>query len=84
MFLNLCCEKLDTPNIVSLLQFGIDCSLSALKNYYIERRLLPEEVFVELCHLAKIDFADLKFERLDDNWGKVKGGKIGKDVIFEI
>ena len=75
-FLELCRDKLDAPSVVSLLQFGIDCSLSSLKNYYSERRLLSEKIFIELCHLSKIDFGDLKFERLDENWGKVKGGKV--------
>ena len=74
-FLDLCCEKLDSPSVVGLLQFGVDCSASALKNYYVERRLLSENVFLELCHLAKIDNESIVVERFGENWGKTKGGR---------
>jgi len=68
-------EKLMAPSIRSLLQFGILTNYSSLKNYYSERRLLPKELFEDLCHLAKIDFKDLDFEFLEGNWGQLKGGK---------
>ena len=74
-FLETCKEKLNSPSIFSLLQFGIDCSISSMKNYYTQRRLLPEKLFIELCHLFRIDTQKIKFEKIDENWGKVKGGK---------
>lgn len=77
-FLEICKNNLSSPSVFSLLQFGINCSISSMKNYYTERRLLPEELFLELCHLAKIDLSKIKFERKDENWGKVKGGMVKK------
>jgi len=61
-----------------LLQFGFDVPYSTLKNYYNESRLLPEDLFDDLCDVARIDKAELEFEEVEENWGKVKGGKIGK------
>jgi len=77
-FLDLVVEKLSSPSIRGILQFGLDIPYSTLKNYYNESRLLPEELFDDLCDLARIDKGDLDFEVVDDNWGRVKGGKIGK------
>jgi hypothetical protein len=45
-----------------------------LKNYYSQRRLLPEDLFLDLCHLAKIDFKLLDIQYKPENWGKIKGG----------
>ena len=74
-FIELCKNKLNWPNVFSILQFGIDCSVSSLKNYYTQRRLLPQDVFDELCYLTKIDKNGLNFELISDNWGQIKGGK---------
>ncbi len=77
-FLDLVIEKLSSPSLRGLLQFGFEVPYSSLKNYYIEARLLPENFFDDLCELAGIDKGVLSFEFVDGNWGRVKGGKIGK------
>ena len=77
-FLDLVVERLSSPSVRGILQFGVGVPYSTLKNYYNESRLLPEELFDDLCELAGIDRGDLDFEVVGNNWGRVKGGKIGK------
>lgn len=77
-FLNLAIKKLNGVSLRGILQFGLDVSYDCLKNYYIERRLMNKDFFEDLCHLSKINFNDLKFDSLEDNWGQIKGGKKGK------
>tara|TARA_B100001971_G_C17904361_1_gene389605 strand:- start:292 stop:564 length:273 start_codon:yes stop_codon:yes gene_type:complete len=77
-FLDLVISKLNCISLRGILQFGFDISYSSLKNYYTERRLLPQDFFKDLCYLAKINVNRLNVEYLKDNWGRVKGGKNGK------
>lgn len=77
-FLDLVIEKLDSPSLRGILQFGFGVPYSTLKNYYNESRLLPKYLFEDFCEIARIDKRDLNFEEVGENWGKVKGGKIGK------
>ncbi len=77
-FLDLVIEKLNAPSLRGILQFGFNVPYSTLKNYYNESRLLPEDLFDDLCEVAKIDKSELSFEFVDENWGKVKGGRVGK------
>jgi hypothetical protein len=77
-FLDLVVERLDAPSLRGILQFGFGVPYSTLRNYYNESRLLPEDLFLDMCDLAGVDFGDLRIEFVDENWGKIKGGKIGK------
>ncbi len=77
-FLNLVVEKLNSPSLRGILQFGFTVQYSTLKNYYNETRTLPKDLFDDLCDVSKIDKSKLKFEIIDENWGKIKGGEIGK------
>jgi hypothetical protein len=77
-FLDLVVGKLNAPSLRGILQFGFDVRYSTLRNYYNESRLLPEDLFLDMCDLAGIDSGVLKFEFVDENWGKVKGGRLGK------
>jgi hypothetical protein len=77
-FLKLCIKKLNVNSLHSLLQFGFNVRYSALKNYYSERRLLPIDFFLDLCHLAKINPAVFKVNYVSKYWGQVKGGKVKK------
>jgi len=77
-FLNNCILKLHSLSLNSLLEFGITTTSSSLKNYYSERRLLPRELFEELCHLTKIDMENLNYQEFEENWGKSIGGKKSK------
>jgi hypothetical protein len=77
-FLDLVVEKLRSPSVRGILQFGFEVPYSTLKNYYNESRLLPREFFDDLCDIAKIDKSGLDFEEVGENWGKVKGGNLSK------
>ncbi len=74
-FLDLVLEKLMSPSLRALGQYGISVKYQTLKSYYAENRTLPEELFEELCRLAGIDKNKLKIKLLEENWGKIKGGK---------
>ena len=77
-FLDLVVVRLRSPSVRGILQFGFDVPYSTLKNYYNESRLLPGDLFDDLCEVARIDRSKLRFEEVGENWGKVKGGKLGK------
>lgn len=77
-FLRLCMNKLNVNSVRALLQFGFLVKYSSLKNYYSERRLLPKGFFLDLCHIAKLEPKDFKFEYVSSYWGQVKGGKTGR------
>jgi len=74
-FLNLVVNRLNCVSLRGILQFGFDISYNSLKNYHTERRLLPKEFFDDLCYVSKLNQKDLNVKYLEDNWGKVKGGK---------
>jgi len=74
-FLDLVVFRLRCVSLRGLLQFGFDVPYSTLKNYYGEVRLLPLGFFEELCEIAGIDRGSLRFELVDENWGRVLGGK---------
>tara|TARA_Y100000310_G_C20247975_1_gene607734 strand:- start:246 stop:521 length:276 start_codon:yes stop_codon:yes gene_type:complete len=79
-FLDLVINRLNCISLRGILQFGFDISYNSLKSYYIERRLLPRDFFEDLCHISKINVKKLDVEYLEDNWGRVKGGKRGLGV----
>jgi hypothetical protein len=77
-FLDMIIGKLNAPSLRGLLQFGLDVKYSTLKNYYIEYRFMPKGLVVDFCEVAGIEFGSLDVEEIEDNWGRVKGGKIKK------
>jgi len=44
----------------------------------LERRLMPKNLFKNLCYIAKINSNKLNIKFIEGNWGQIKGGKIGK------
>lgn len=74
-FLEEVLKNLNCPSLRAFLQFGFDVPYSTLKNYYSEKRLLPEEFFLELLNFSKIDPKNYFFEVLKNHWGQSKGGK---------
>lgn len=40
-----------------------------------EQRFLSEETYKRLCFLVKLNFDNFIIDKLDDNWGRAKGGK---------
>ncbi len=77
-FLDLVVGKLNSPSVRGILQFGFDVPYSTLRNYYNESRLISKDLFDDICEIALIDKSELEFEVIDENWGKVKGGKISR------
>ena len=74
-FIDLAMLKLSCPSLTELINRGIEVSYSSLKNYYTERRCLPENLFADLCKLSEIKSEGLKFRKMGDFWGQSKGGK---------
>ena len=79
-FLDRVVLNLNCVSVRGILQFGVNIKYSTLKNYYIERRLLPSELFEDLCHIAKIEPRKLKVKIIDGNWGQVKGGRVKSQI----
>ena len=77
-FLKLVISQLNCISLRGILQFGFEVPYPTLKNYYSERRLIPKDFFLNLCHIAKINPDELDVKYLSKNWGQVKGGKVGK------
>lgn len=71
--------NLNCPSLRAFLQFGFDIPYSTLKNYYSEKRSLPEKLFEEFSNFSKIDLGRYSFEIIGDNWGQVKGGLSSKN-----
>lgn len=63
------------PSLRSLIQRGFDMPYSTLKSYFNENRTLPEELFNDLYTFGNINPEKYSVEILEDNWGKIKGGK---------
>lgn len=74
-FLDLAIEKTNSPSLRGLIQFGFSVPYSTLKNYHNESRLLPKNLFIDLCSLSGIQQDYFKVIFLDENWGRVKGGR---------
>jgi len=63
------------PSLRELMKRGFDVSYSALKNYSTERRNLPLEFFENLLEVSGIDNKNFDFEIVDENYGRVIGGR---------
>ncbi len=69
--------KLNLTSLRSIKQFGIETNYSTIKNYYSEKRLMPEQLFNDLCYLAKINPTEIDINYKEENWGQIKGGEKG-------
>lgn len=77
-FFDLVILKSGAVSLRGLLQFGIDIKYSTLKCYYNEFRNMPKGLFLDLCHIARIDSKRFNVIYLEGNYGQVKGGKLSK------
>lgn len=77
-FLEKVISESGAPSLRALNQFGFDVSYSTLKNYFTEKRNLPEDFFRDLCKLIRVDSGNFEVELLNENWGQVKGGKVDR------
>ena len=73
-FLKNILNKINCPSLRELIKRGFDINYSTLKNYYNESRFLPEDLFLSLCEIGKIDILRLKVNYLENNFGQIKGG----------
>jgi hypothetical protein len=73
-FLKEVLKRINCPSLGELRKRGFDVSYSSLKNYYSERRNLPEEFFEDLLKISGISKKDLDFEIVEGNYGQVVGG----------
>jgi hypothetical protein len=71
-------KRLACPSLHELINRGVDASYSSLKNYYSERRLMPESLFLMLCNISSIDIKRISAKLINDNWGQSNGGKISR------
>ena len=62
------------PSLMELSR-RVNVNYQTLKNYYIERRLLPRELFELFCKTSNLEENGFSFEELPDNFGQIKGGK---------
>jgi intein/homing endonuclease len=65
-------EKLTWEDLAKKLNMGTVYLAAELKN---EKRLLSEENYKSLCRISNSNFDRYILERVDDNWGRSKGGK---------
>jgi hypothetical protein len=79
-FFEMVIRELRCISLKGILQFGFDMPYSSLKNYYSGRRLLPKNLFDNLCYITKLDAKMFDVEFLDGRWGQAKGGKMSKRV----
>ena len=79
-FLKKVLEETNCSSLRTFEQFGLDVHYSTMKNYFSEQRLLPRELFGNLCYLAKLDSTDFEVTFLEDSWGQIKGGKRSKKI----
>lgn len=63
------------PTLKELINRGLDINYSTLKNYYNEKRLMPQRIFQLFLKMGKINREEIKFKELPDSWGQIKGGK---------
>ncbi len=74
-FLSKAMHETNSPSLKEL-STRLNINYSTLKNYYSEKRLLPQQLFNNLCTIQNITKPKTKI--LDENWGKMKGGKKSK------
>ncbi len=77
-FLDLIVERLNSPSLRGLIQFGFDVKYSALKNYYSGIRLIPLDLFNEIIEISGLSRGDFDFEVVEAHWGQKLGGSVSK------
>ena len=73
-FLDLVVERVNSPSLRGLLQFGLKINYETLKSYCNENRTLPEDFFKDLCILGKLDEKKQKVRVISEYWGQKLGG----------
>lgn len=79
--INLAKENFTWPKLSEKLNISENYLRNELRK---EQRLLSKEIYNELCMLVNKNFDKFIIKKLDDNWGRIKGGKISKGKTKEI
>lgn len=79
-FLNYAMQKLNC-NLRELSE-RIKVDYERMKKYHQEICFFEDKIFYKICKISGINFKKISFEKLENNWGKVKGGKIGIKVML--
>lgn len=79
--INLVKKKFTWPELSKKLSISENYLRNELRK---EQRLLSEKTYNELCALINKTFDKFIIKKLNDNWGKIKGGKISKGKTKEI
>ncbi len=74
-FLENAVDKLSSPSLRRLTQYGLKVNYQTLKSYFNENRTMPEDLFLDICTLLKIDPKLVRVKYLKEHWGQSKGGK---------
>jgi hypothetical protein len=80
-FLKEVLKALNCPTLKAFDQFGFNIPYSTMKNYFTEKRTLPEQFFNDLISLTKINKTRFQFKVLEENFGQRIGGKKSKRKI---
>ena len=56
----------------------LNLNYSTMKNYFSERRVLPNLLFENLCLFGNLKKENFNFQEFSENWGQIKGGKISR------
>ena len=68
-FLQRIMEKTNSPSLKELSN-RLDINYSRLKNYFVERRFLPNDLFQDLCFLGDVNKTKLDVKVLEEGWGQ--------------
>lgn len=75
LFLNYVMQK-NSWNLRELAERS-ETGYELIKKYHQEKCFISSDLFFKLSKLGKINSKNLDIELLDDNWGKIIGGKKG-------
>jgi len=76
-FLDLVMQNSNCPSLAELSR-RLSVNYQSLKNYFSERRILSEEIFSDLCLIGNLQKENFQFKEINEHWGQMKGGKIGR------
>jgi hypothetical protein len=73
-------KVIESSNSFSLRELArrLEVNYASLKNNFVERRLLGEDLFDQLCFVGEVDKNKFKVDFVEENWGQVLGGRCGK------
>jgi hypothetical protein len=76
-------SRLSLRQLFLLYRKRLGVSYSAMKRYRREESLIPLHFVKKLCGIAGLSFESLEIiELLPENWGRIKGGKRGIEVML--